>query len=226
MLLVLKIGGTVEVLTGMHIGASGAFSAIGAVDSPVVRDPVSGLPLLPGSSLKGKLRSLLARQYNTKLTKTPDGDADCLTQLFGCALKGGAKRSRLIFADMVMNNWEDLKKKGVTSKTEVKFENSISRTTAVANPRQIERVVRGTTFPLDIVYELDGTEKVDEVEVKKDIRLLAEGLRLLQYDYIGGHGSRGYGKVEFSDLRLSKLYGDISDEVFQECKSVLTESVK
>lgn len=226
MLLVLKIGGTVEVLTGMHIGASGAFSAIGAVDSPVVRDPVSVLPLLPGSSLKGKLRSLLARQHNSSPATTPDSDAPCLTQLFGCAAKGKVKRSRLIFSDSIMGNWDDLKKRGVTSKTEVKFENTINRTTAVANPRQIERVVRGTTFPLDIVYELDGTEKVNEDVVKKDINLLAEGLRLLQYDYLGGHGSRGYGKVKFSELCLSKLYGDISDAVLRECESVLTESVK
>ena len=50
-----------EVVTGLHIGDSSAFSAIGAVDSPVVRDPLSSLPIIPGSSLKGKLRTLLAR---------------------------------------------------------------------------------------------------------------------------------------------------------------------
>lgn len=40
------------VRTGLHIGGSSAFSAIGAVDSPVVRDTTTGLPIIPGSSLK------------------------------------------------------------------------------------------------------------------------------------------------------------------------------
>lgn len=50
------------VRTGLHIGAASGFSAIGAVDSPVVRDPLSGYPVVPGSSLKGKLRTLLSRE--------------------------------------------------------------------------------------------------------------------------------------------------------------------
>ncbi len=60
----LEITGTLEVLTGMHIGASSAFAAIGAVDLPVIRDTLSDRPMIPGSSLKGKLRTLLALQYN------------------------------------------------------------------------------------------------------------------------------------------------------------------
>ena len=47
------------VLTGMHIGGSSTFSAIGAVDKPVVRDARTGLPIVPGSSLKGKPPHLL-----------------------------------------------------------------------------------------------------------------------------------------------------------------------
>ena len=50
------------VRTGLHIGGSSSFSAIGTVDSPVIRDPFTGLPIVPGSSLKGKLRTLLARR--------------------------------------------------------------------------------------------------------------------------------------------------------------------
>ena len=61
-----EITGTLEVLTGMHIGGSSAFAAIGAVDSPIVRDTLSDMPMIPGSSLKGKLRTLLAQKYNTK----------------------------------------------------------------------------------------------------------------------------------------------------------------
>ena len=225
MLLIIKITGRLEVLTGMHIGGSGAFSAIGAVDSPVIRDPVSVLPMIPGSSLKGKLRSLLARQYNSTPALVPDEDDMRLTTLFGCAKKNNVKRSRLIFFDMFMDNWNALKEKGLTSKTEVKFENSISRTTAVANPRQIERVVRGSTFPLDIVYELDGTPDIDVESVKQDMEILATGFRLLEYDYLGGNGSRGYGKVRFSGIGLELLFGELPEETLSCCKKKFSESL-
>ena len=52
----IQITGEIEVVTGMHIGGSSAFAAIGAVDSPIIRDVTSNLPMIPGSSLKGKIR--------------------------------------------------------------------------------------------------------------------------------------------------------------------------
>lgn len=80
------ISGTIETVTGLHIGGSGAFSAIGAVDSPVVKDSRTGRPMIPGSSLKGKMRALLAKRYNEDwIAETPDDDAECLTNLFGSA---------------------------------------------------------------------------------------------------------------------------------------------
>ena len=60
----IQITGTIEIMTGIHIGGSSAFAAIGAVDSPVVKDARTNLPIIPGSSLKGKMRTLLAKQYN------------------------------------------------------------------------------------------------------------------------------------------------------------------
>ena len=69
------ISGTIETVTGLHIGGSGAFSAIGAVDSPVVKDSRTGRPMIPGSSLKGKMRALLAKRYNEDwIAETPDDD--------------------------------------------------------------------------------------------------------------------------------------------------------
>ena len=66
----IEIKGKIKVKTGMHIGASEAFAAIGAIDSPVVRDKISNLPIIPGSSLKGKIRSLLAKKYNDNPNKS------------------------------------------------------------------------------------------------------------------------------------------------------------
>ena len=71
--------------------------------------------------------------------------------------------------------------------TEIKFENTINRATAVANPRQIERVFRGTSFGLDMIYEAEKQE-----EIVDDLSVLAEGMKLIQYDYLGGNGSRCY----------------------------------
>lgn len=214
----IEITGIIEVVTGLHVGGSSAFSAIGAVDSPVIKDMQTQHPMIPGSSLKGKMRTLLAKQYNSVVAETPDDDAECLVSLFGSAKKGQIKPSKVLFSDMVMCNWDALKEKGLTNPTEIKFENSIKRTTAVANPRQIERVVRGAKFPLNIIYE--GTEEEGMI---RDFSILRDGFRLLQYDYLGGSGSRGYGKVKFKDLWADVVVGQVSDGIMEECRKQLEQ---
>ncbi len=216
----IQITGTVEVVTGMHIGGSGAFAAIGAVDSPVIKDVRTNLPMIPGSSLKGKMRTLLAKQYNEVIGK-PDDDCERLTRLFGSAKKDHVKASRVQISDMFMINDKELREQGLQSLTEVKFENSISRTTAVANPRQIERAIRGSVFALDIMYEAENDNQIHE-----DMETLANGIKLLQYDYIGGSGSRGYGKVKFHDLSAEAVIGDLSEDVINDCNKMLEGVMK
>ena len=206
----IQITGKLEVVTGMHIGGGSAFAAIGAVDSSVIKDTQSKLPMIPGSSLKGKMRTLLAKSYNDRIVE-PDNDAPEIIRVFGSAKKGQTHPSRIIVADMIMSNREELHKKEINSMTEVKFENTISRQTAVANPRQIERVIRGAQFDLDIIYEVEATD-----EILSDMRLVAEGMKLLQYDYLGGHGSRGYGKVKFNDVCADVVVGDVDDGIMTE----------
>ena len=188
------------VCTGMHIGGSSAFSAIGAVDSPVVRDPYTGLPIVPGSSLKGKLRTLLARSLCQDIENMPECSADDarILRLFGSAEP--VRRSRLQFADAFLTNAEALSSKGVRV-TEVKTENTISRANAQATPRQIERVIAGAAFGVSIVYDV-----TDPAQVEEDLALLAKGMKLLQMDYLGGHGSRGSGRVSLKNFAL-KSYG-------------------
>lgn len=213
----IEISGTIEIVTGLHIGGSSAFSAIGAVDSPVIMDTRTNQPMIPGSSLKGKMRALLAKQYNTAIAKTADDDAECLTNLFGSAKS--KKESRVLFTDMFLDNLDELKRAGLTGATEVKFENSISRMTAVANPRQIERVVRGAQFPMQLIYEY--TDKTDEETLLQDFRILKEGFKLLEYDYLGGSGSRGYGRIKFLDLDAELVIGDVDDELMEKCRTIL-----
>lgn len=213
----IEISGTIEIVTGLHIGGSSAFSAIGAVDSPVVMDTRTNQPMIPGSSLKGKMRALLAKQYNTDIAKTVDDDAECLTDLFGSAK--AKKESRILFTDMFLGNLDELKRAGLTGATEVKFENSISRMTAVANPRQIERVVRGAKFPMQLIYEY--SDKIDEETLLQDFRILKEGFMLLEYDYLGGSGSRGYGRIKFLDLYAEPVVGDVDDTLMEQCRAIL-----
>lgn len=212
-----KISGVLETVTGLHIGGSSAFSAIGAVDSPVIRDARTNMPMIPGSSLKGKLRTLLAKKYNQTVAKTPDEDAVCLTSLFGSAKKV-VKTSKILFNDMFLENMDELKYAGLTGgATEVKFENSIQRTTAVANPRQIERVVRGAKFPMQLIYEV-----TDESEMVHDFEILKDGFQLLEYDYLGGSGSRGYGRVKIMDIRVEPVIGEVSEDVLSQCKKIMS----
>lgn len=213
----LKITGEIEVLSGMHIGGANVFSAIGSVDSEVIKDPKSGHPMIPGSSLKGKMRSLLARVYNQKLVDKPDEDDEKIIKLFGCgkrAKDGKAILSKVIFTDSILDD-KSLIKTDLGIGTEIKFENTINRCTAVANPRQIERVIRGSVFPLELIYEVTHyVENVEdyETQVIEDLELLGLGFKLLEYDYLGGNGTRGYGKVKFNDLKLTVVYGDVDQD--------------
>ena len=216
----IQITGDLEVKTGMHIGGSSAFAAIGAVDSSVIKDVRTNLPMIPGSSLKGKMRSLLAKEFNERVV-SPDDDDIRLTRLFGSAKKGSVKPSRIQISDMIMVNDQELREKGLQSMTEVKFENSINRATAVATPRQIERVVRGSIFELDIIYEVENIE-----ELLEDMETIGEGMKLLQYDYMGGSGSRGYGKVGFSHLYADVVIGDIEESVMEKCNEILQNAVE
>jgi CRISPR-associated protein Csm3 len=81
--------------------------------------------------------------------------------------------------------------------TEIKFENTINRLTAVANPRQLERVPAGAEFTFKLVYNVEKPEELEE-----DIMHLGYGIALLEDDYLGGHGSRGYGRIEISELKV------------------------
>lgn len=216
----IQITGIIEVVTGMHIGGSSAFAAIGAVDSPVIKDARENIPMIPGSSLKGKMRTLLAKEFNENMAAKPDDDNEKLTRLFGTAKKGNVKCSRIQIADMIMTNTEEFRQRGVQSLTEIKFENTINRITAVANPRQIERVIRGSEFELDMVYEVWEQENPEIIE---DMKTLAEGMKLLEYDYLGGNGSRGYGKIKFRDLTVDVVIGELDDTVKSEIDGIFHE---
>ncbi len=205
----IQITGTIEVVTGMHIGGNEAFAAIGAIDSPVIIDPLSRKPIIPGSSLKGKMRALLAKAYNPTVVNHND-DNDRISRLFGSSTNDKLMTSRLIFSDMILANYDELHSKGLDSITEVKFENTINRKTSIATPRQIERVIRGSKFELNIIY--DVLEDYQD-QALDDFKILVEGMKLLQYDYLGGGGTRGNGKIKFSNVTADTVIGELPQEL-------------
>jgi CRISPR-associated RAMP protein, csm3 family len=220
----LEISGVIESLTGLHIGGGSQFAAIGAVDSVVIKDIQDDLPMIPGSSLKGKLRSLLSKQLSFgELPKEHNKDDDKIKRLFGHAESKNPKTSRIYFSDIFMSeeSREELENSDMDA-TEIKFENTITRSTGVANPRQIERAIKGIRYDMSLIYNIEN-----ESEIEEDFKLLKMAFKLLQYDYLGANGSRGYGRVEIKELDVKALIVDEEDEncknVIESCKNILKE---
>ena len=202
----ISITGKLKIITGMHIGGSSDFAPIGAVDSPFIRDPFTHAPIIPGSSIKGKLRTLLAKMHcKDYLLNTVDKDDEVIARLFGASGNSFACPARLQFFDLFVTQETIDNFNAIETDTyvgEVKFENTIVRTTGVANPRQIERVPAGAVFNFKLVYNVERVE-----EVAQDLQTLKEAFELLENDYLGGHGSRGYGRVKLQEIELQPVAG-------------------
>ena len=213
----------VELLTGMHIGTNDGIATIGAVDSVVIRDPLTNSTMIPGSSFKGKMRRLLLNENGQeKINSVPS-----LERLFGSKQTKTDKRlGRLQFCDAFLTDESknELSKKQLDLPyTEIKFENSINPISLVANPRQIERAVKGSKYEVVINYTLQS-----EDEVIEDFKNIAKGFKLLQLDYIGGSGTRGYGRIRFNKIEIipMKIKGEnlISDKE-EELKNIMKEVI-
>jgi CRISPR-associated protein Csm3 len=194
--------GTITLKTGLHIGGTNAALNIGGPDKFVIRNPISNIPYIPGSSLKGKMRSLVeianGETDGGKPTNNPNSKAG---KLFGVAGDGDDKRpSRLIVRDAELDiNATDFSNTDLPY-TESKTEVAIDRVTAKANPRTFERVPAGAQFKLNLVLNIFEGENEQELKAT-----LTQAIRLLEDDYLGGHGSRGYGQVK---ITLDKKEGE------------------
>lgn len=216
----LIIKGNIEVVTGLHIGTSGDFSSIGAVDNIVIRDTVSNKPIIPGSSLKGKMRYLLSRtKYSESSLKMEDikKEHDCIKRLFGSS--DPIITSRLQFQDMLLSNKNFENVSFDLPFTEIKYENTINRTTCEANPRQQERVPAGSEFDFKLIYNIENLE-----EFKEDTDNILLVMEVLEDDYLGGHGTRGYGRIKFKNLKLEqKTYTEINKELLSNIEKEILE---
>jgi len=225
-----KLEGKIILKSGLHIGSGNMEMHIGGTDSPVIKHPHTLEPYIPGSSLKGKVRSLLEMAsglmihtdggvVSTKiLNKNSLSDEDKnkakeIIKIFG---SGGDDKdesadigpTRVSFADCYLD--EEWKKKAQENRwqlTEVKSENSIDRIKGTAaNPRFIERVPEGTQFSFSLTF------KVFDDEDKSLFDKLLKGLKLLEMDALGGSGSRGYGRIkfEFNDTEINKKFTELN----------------
>jgi len=195
----INIKTALEVVTGLHIGDSSDNVEIGGVDNPVVRRTVDNIPYLPGSSIKGKIRSLLEQIAGSAEV----GGNEEINNLFGFAKNN--MPSKIIVRDAYLDaeSVKDLDESEYTDMpyTEIKFENTIQRITGKAeNPRQTERIPAGAKFNVNFVINVWDTDNEEEL-----MQLLKKGIEALENDYLGGNGSRGYGQVKFGELKQETI---------------------
>lgn len=203
---ILVYEGKVTLITGLAIRGASSELNIGGADSEVVKNPITGEPYIPGSSLKGKMRSQLEKVYGAKNKKgevelaKPCGCGKCdICRIFGAHMNPEATSAptRIIVRDAVLteNSKQKIDNMSVESGgyLELKAENLIKRNSGTAEaPRFMERVPAGMEFKVEILLQ---TFEQDNVEQLK--KLVEEGLQLVELSYLGGSGSRGYGQVKF-----------------------------
>lgn len=224
-----KLTGMLELITGLHIGSGNTEMHIGGTDNPVIKHPKTGEPYIPGSSIKGKIRSLL--EWRLGVVGITEGnplgfghignvpadvlaEAKNLLKLFGGAPEGAGGDqalveeigpTRLAFWDCPLTRtWVDEMNRRHLLLTETKMENMIDRIRGVAeHPRNTERVPAGATFDFALTIRVHDQEDLTP--------MVFEGLKLLELTGLGGSGSRGYGKVWFTSLTLDGQ--DVTDRL-------------
>ena len=220
------IKGKIRCLTGLHIGGSSEVIEIGGLDNPIIRHPITKEPYIPGSSLKGKMRSLL-ELFDGKIDSSGDvckcGKIDChVCRLFGVSGSQGSAfgPGRLIVRDsqlLSIDGQPDWKKD--LTQTEIKYENVINRIKGTAeHPRPMERVPAGSVFEFSMSYRVfsvqinEDSEPDDGAKDKELFDTIFKCMRLLEKDTLGGSGSRGYGQIKFESLTATYLDGS-EDEI-------------
>lgn len=200
--------------TGLHIGDEGALE-IGGVDGPVVKEPTQGFPYVPGSSLKGKMRSLLEwhegkvdPEGKTHDCDGPDAVSCPICRVFGTPADTDAETgpTRLSVRDAFPTEetkvrWEE-EFDTVLPYTEIKTENTIDRITAAADVRSNERVPKDSEFDCEFVYGVYDLDDGGQPDLE-NLDIIERGLSLLEDSWLGGSGSRGYGSVMFDDKRYT-----------------------
>lgn len=208
----IEIRGVIECITGLHIGGATEKVEIGGIDNPIIRDPLTDYPYIPGSSLKGAMRSKLELFNSLLLKKVKEGsppirmheceDNSCIhCIIFGrpASTNGNMPTALYVYDAFLTKETKELLDK-LEDYIEIKYENQLDRITSAANPRQIERVPAGSKFDFTMIYNIYDVNK-DNID--KALRYIFTGLMLVEDEYLGGYGSRGSGRVRFTDIRIT-----------------------
>jgi len=202
----IKINTSITLITGLHIGGNSENVEIGGIDNPVIKMATKdNAPYIPGSSLKGKMRCLLEQVAGAPQV----GLDEKVNNLFGITESRtnhtSNQPSKIIVRDAMLS--DDSKKLLMACDnldmpyTESKFENVIDRVRGVAeHPRQTERVPAGAVFNAEFIINIWDDDNEQEL-----LALFEKGIRLLENDYLGGSGSRGYGQIKFGELVKTEL---------------------
>ncbi len=226
----IKYNGVLECISGLHIGDSKDNVEIGGLDGPVIRAALrQNQPYVPGSSLKGKIRCLLQQVYGE--LGFENGPNAKIARLFGAQdgekvngkIQYPAHASRLIVRDSYLSkdSVKALENSPFTDMpfTEQKYENSIDRVTgtvAGSGVRSQERVPAGAKFNIEFVINVFGKTPQEAQDNETEfMKLLDEGIDLLNSDYLGGGGSRGSGHVR---IELNK--DKIEEKVFSTYETI------
>lgn len=210
------ISGIIALESGMRIGGSDDVLQIGGTDLTCIKDPATGRPYIPGSSIKGKMRSslekILERTWrNEGHEPCGCGKTDCpICRIFGphknTRHELGPTRIRVHDAPLIEDS---------SFAIEMKTESTNLRDTGTAkHPRTVERVAPGARFRLriDLVeYDMDGNfayVKADGTRATGKSALLAvidHGIDLLINGGLGSGTGKGYGKISIEDIKWEKV---------------------
>lgn len=201
------ITATLTLISGARIGGSDDVLQIGGTDLTCIKDPATGKPYIPGSSLKGKMRSALEKSTGTAEGANPSKRGP-IARVFGPHFDArhheGPTRIRFHDAQLLPDTRFEL---------ELKTESTNNRETgAAAHPRTLERVCPGAKFNLRIdfdVYDMDADfpyvdlDKQSRKGREAILAIINDGLDLLCQSGIGSGTSRGYGQIEITDDKIS-----------------------
>lgn len=198
-----KATAKIELLTGTHIGGSESKLEIGGIDKPVIRNPITNLPYIPGSSLKGRFRMALELKYGD-VYKENEPSQDQNSESHVCKLFGNGSAqntvepTRLIFRDANLSEGFEEYILG-EEKTEIKMDRK-KMSAAKTGPRTQERIPAGAKFDFEVMIRIFENDN-EEVFIKR----LQEAMKIVELEFLGGSGSRGYGQVKFDDFKTEKI---------------------
>lgn len=202
----IKATSKIKLITGMHIGGSKDAIKIGGIDNPVIRNPITNLPYIPGSSLKGRFRMALEVKYgDTNVEARGTGPSinirnqSQVVRLFGSgSAKTTEEPTRIIFRDSNLSEGFEEYAQG-EEKIEVKMDRAKMAGFTGGNRIQ-ERISAGAQFDFEVMIRI--FENDDEELFKERLK---EAMKIVELEYLGGSGTRGYGQVEFDELKFEKI---------------------